>query len=393
MISRLSIRNYQSLQSVDLKLGRITILVGPSDTGKTAVLRALERACFNESAYDFLTAVSGTIADKASVSIDTDRAKIIWERTKTAVQYRLVVNGVEEKFTKMGRSKVPDEVQRELGVRELQIDSGTAAGAFQRIQFVGQFDPPFLVGDRGGVAAARVLGHLTGVHIFSNANKRAYATGVELNRKLEPALFRKASLEKEVSAYEGIEDKHRRITIAIRAIELLKQKQVRLNQLKRLAGQKKAVTAAKRAISDVDGQLNRLDSFKGEYRDLWNRLSRFDRLVSLASRKNDLRDFASRQPKIPQLPDLVVDRNQIDRLARLKELKSKRVELMGRRQTLEEEWKAMSGELSGLEKEVVEFSLRFPLCPFEGQFDSQQGSYRCNDLMRVVNLRTKPAAT
>ena len=41
MISRLAIRNFRSLKDIELKPGRLTVLIGPNGSGKSNVIDAL----------------------------------------------------------------------------------------------------------------------------------------------------------------------------------------------------------------------------------------------------------------------------------------------------------------------------------------------------------------
>src|SRR5256885_17256073 len=50
MIERLCVRGFQSLDSIDIELGRFTVLVGPTNSGKSAIRRAIEALVHNDPA-------------------------------------------------------------------------------------------------------------------------------------------------------------------------------------------------------------------------------------------------------------------------------------------------------------------------------------------------------
>ena len=52
MISRIVIHNFQCHKDLDLDLGRSTVLAGNSNSGKTAVLRALYWVLYNTPSGD-----------------------------------------------------------------------------------------------------------------------------------------------------------------------------------------------------------------------------------------------------------------------------------------------------------------------------------------------------
>ena len=72
MITKLAVRGFQSLQNISLELGNITVIVGHSDSGKSALLRALEKASFNESGSSFLTTLGNQTVDKCQVAVQCE---------------------------------------------------------------------------------------------------------------------------------------------------------------------------------------------------------------------------------------------------------------------------------------------------------------------------------
>jgi hypothetical protein len=386
MISQLAFRNCQSLQNVTLELGRITIIVGHSDAGKSALVRALERACFNDSAYEFLTIVDGVMADKAMVGIKTEGGMIVWERTKSSVKYTLATQTGRVEFTKMGRSTVPPEILAVLGVRELQIDTGTGPLAFQRIQFSKQFDTPFLVGDRGGVAAARVLGHLTGVHVFANANKRAYSASAAASDGLKQRLSRQQKLKNELQTLEGVEQRYAALTALRDRLKDLRVRESRLANLVRLNKLYQSQLLAEQRIQYRPEVLQHIDGLKPPFIQLWKRLSQLDKLYSYQTQWRSVA-VVPPAPAMINLPDLTAQRDKLERLRSLQAIKSKYTlidqRLSGSVQLID----LASKDRIRADEALNKFSKDFPLCPFVDQFDKQQGNYRCQDVMVSIRKR------
>lgn len=121
MIHSVSFKNFQS---VELDLGRVTVIVGHSDAGKSAVVRALQHAAFNVSGNSFLTSVNGQPSSVCGVTIVTDAGSLTWQRS-SSVKYLLTLSTGLLELTKLGRGIVPKEVQDFLGIREIQIDEKT----------------------------------------------------------------------------------------------------------------------------------------------------------------------------------------------------------------------------------------------------------------------------
>jgi DNA repair protein SbcC/Rad50 len=145
MINQVKIRNYQSIIDATLEMGQFTIVSGPTNSGKSAFVRALGLWADNASGTSYVTVG----APECSVEVDG----IAVFRSPKRSEY---VVGTT-RFPKSGTS-VPDEVREQMP--ELEI--------------VGQFDPPFLLTETPS-AAATMLGQLTGV-------EKLYAAGREANR-------------------------------------------------------------------------------------------------------------------------------------------------------------------------------------------------------------------
>ena len=105
MITKISVSNFQSLVKADLTLGKLTVIVGPSSSGKSAFLRALRVLVRNTSGSAYVT--HGSTA--SAVIAEFDGHKVALERGKGHSLYRTWKDGDEEIYPKSGTS-VPDEV-------------------------------------------------------------------------------------------------------------------------------------------------------------------------------------------------------------------------------------------------------------------------------------------
>ena len=78
MLERIELHNFQCHKDLEIKFGKITTLVGPSDSGKTTVLRALKWLFFNSEKTKQICRRGET---EVSVSVVVDGRKI----TRTTV--------------------------------------------------------------------------------------------------------------------------------------------------------------------------------------------------------------------------------------------------------------------------------------------------------------------
>lgn len=386
MIRKIAIRNYQSLVNVSLELGRITVIVGHTDSGKSSFIRAVERACFNDSGYDFLTVdENGKPASTTQVAIQTDNGTVIWERTRTTVKYRAVTADADRTFTKLGRSYVPDEVHKLLGVRSIQVDAGNGNTGTQRIQFSGQFDLPFLVADRGGVAASRVLGRLTGVNIFSHANKKLTSQKSQLNTRHDALKTQHDEKVAELIYYEGLEQKRDTLAAAQLRLAELNKKSSRLGLLKALAHSATQNNLKLAVVGhDVNAKLRVLDSLVPHLRTLWNKLNALTGIYKLSSSVERWSLSRMQVESTPSPPKFDL-RDSFDLHQSLMKLRSDYQNEQVKISAAESECRAAYDHDGHCLIELDKFNNQFPLCPFVEQFPRQEGVYRCRDLMSVLD--------
>ena len=130
MFTFVSIFNFQTHKSLHLDLEKVTTIVGPTESGKSAVVRALRWVCLNKpTGLGFLRVG----AKEVKVSLEVDDHTVVRLKGKKNV-YRL--DG--EEYRSFGND-VPEAIAKSLGVDDVN---------FQR-----QLDPPFWLTDSPGQVA------------------------------------------------------------------------------------------------------------------------------------------------------------------------------------------------------------------------------------------------
>jgi DNA repair ATPase RecN len=160
MLHRLEIHNFQSLKEVQLEFGLLTVIVGESNSGKSAVGRALKALASNIRGSSCITMG----CKMASVSVSSDNFRVTLEKSENSSSYRVSQSDQQDReYTKLAGT-TPPEVTQVLG-----LDSVTDG---QSINFAGQHDSPFLL-TAPGAAVARQLGDLTSVSTVFEAVREA----------------------------------------------------------------------------------------------------------------------------------------------------------------------------------------------------------------------------
>jgi hypothetical protein len=289
-------------------------------------------------------------------------------------------------FSKMGRSFVPDEIKEALGFRDLQIDKTIS----YQLQFAEQHDTPFLIIDKGGVFASRVLGRLTGVNVLSYANRHSKADKDARNANLLVAAQKIKSLEAEVATFANVDEVRNHLVSVKQQAELLKARLLRLKALKQLFERWQLLqgsyqTQLSKKRTDVP-----FDWVEQELRRLWSALGHQGIRAKVAARWVT----ANEQVRIADRPELLAKwatvegfdlKPAIDRAGQLRNLLGRVAVAL--RAKLANDAIVLQKDLAVTEvlTVLVNFEEQFPLCPWAGEFCNTKGVYRCGDLMKVVN--------
>jgi DNA repair protein SbcC/Rad50 len=134
MVESLVLSNFQAHTDLRIDLDPcVTVVVGPSDRGKSAILRALRWLCLNQPSGEAFVRDG---ARQASVEVVVDGEHVIRARGKGQNEYRLYQPDAPKFFKALGTGNVPPEVAALLNVGQ--------------INFQGQHDSPFWFGETAG---------------------------------------------------------------------------------------------------------------------------------------------------------------------------------------------------------------------------------------------------
>lgn len=161
MIARIEVVNFQSIGHAEILCGPWVSIVGESDVGKSAIVRALYALLTNQRGDHFIR--HGAKSCTVTVMLDSGLA-IEWGKSRGASgTYRVrTPNGNGGTYEKTNGT-VPDEV-RDLLRMSMPVAGEDFMPGVQR-----QFDPPFLLADTAR-RRAQVLGEFDGTNILLTAD-------------------------------------------------------------------------------------------------------------------------------------------------------------------------------------------------------------------------------
>ena len=240
-LQKILISNYQSIRKADIKLGNITIISGRSDSGKSALFRAIKGAVINQSGDEYIT-----VGEKET-TVQIDNVKWIQSRKENAYEID------NKRWEKCGRG-VPEEVRSELNIGEFEFGKDIKL----LLNFSGQLEGAFVV--QGNPADnAKVIGSISNVHVVYNGIREAEKDTKNIKRKMnsmqEQLEETKIQLESEVKSFERIDKYYRVLEEVFTKAHIIDNAIVRLLSLRKgcivLTKEKNALERKLEAYKDV----------------------------------------------------------------------------------------------------------------------------------------------
>jgi DNA repair ATPase RecN len=210
------VQDFQSIKDIDIELGSFTVLVGPSNSGKSAFLRGL-KACVRNS---FVPSNVRQGSSKSIIGLEfSDSSDVVIERGKSLSTYKL--GSGADVFTKSARG-VPDDVAKVL---RFPLVGGVDA------TFAFQFDKPFLLSESGSTAG-QVLGSLTNVSLLHAAVREANRRRQEASGVLKVRQSDVIRLSAQVDKYRDLPSQKKTLDAAKKALLDAQATSAELNALK-----------------------------------------------------------------------------------------------------------------------------------------------------------------
>lgn len=187
MITKITLHNFQCHKNLVLDLGRSTVLQGNSNSGKTAVLRALYWVLFNtpsgDSYVSYWAKGKTKFKDDEYTSVVVEVDGHIVERKRSNDFNGYIVDG---KVFEALRTSVPDEVTQIFNLADASVQK--------------QMDAPFLLSSTPG-EASQYLNALAGLECVDEILSIAKRKVADTAATLESANDTAEALAKEVRSY------------------------------------------------------------------------------------------------------------------------------------------------------------------------------------------------
>lgn len=239
-IKRIILDNFQSHKYSILELDeRLNVIVGPSDSGKSSIIRGIKWALYNEPSGDYFIRER---EKECSVTLEfNDSTQLKRYRSKSKNLYILINNkGEEFKFEGFG-SNVPIEIIDAIGIEKIYLNSDES----DSINLGEQLEGPFLLSKKTSTRAS-AIGRLVGVNIIDDSLREVLKDirGLNISQKdLEKDV---KALSDEIKKYEYLDDLKFRLEKAEKLKSVISNTYTRLNKL----------IAANNKFIDINKELN-----------------------------------------------------------------------------------------------------------------------------------------
>lgn len=215
-IEKVTIKGFQSHIDSTFQLSPgLTVITGPSDAGKTAIVRALRWLAFNEPQGEaFLHTIRNadgsvkTTVDQAYVEVTFDNGITISKtrrKGKTTYTHSLYPQPWE-------KAELPPEIKETLGLMKQEYGDFTTC-----LNFAFQLDAPFLLSETASVGA-KVLGKIAGTEIVDKSigevNKRTHKARQDVAQaektigQLDVELLEYLTLDEKQEAYNAVKKQY-----------------------------------------------------------------------------------------------------------------------------------------------------------------------------------------
>ena len=254
MIQRITLAGFQSHVNSVLELSPgLNIIVGPTDSGKTAILRGLRWLVLGEPSGDsFVNKAVG----KALVRVSTDKQEFITKLREGKKTTYILGGTIYEK------AEIPPEIAAVTGITATDFADFSTV-----LNFAYQLDAPFLLSEPAS-AGAKVLGKISGTEKVDGALKAATKEAFAIRTQVSQCEKEQARIALTLQDYTEVERMENEVCAVFHKLEQLEQVQQRRNLLNgiykrytEVRFQQAGAHAKKNRLQDVpqlEGTMNRL---------------------------------------------------------------------------------------------------------------------------------------
>lgn len=312
---KLVIENFQSHEYTEIDFSKgLNVFVGPSDSGKSAILRALRWVLFNQPrGTDYIR--TGASQCKVSLMFD-DGSEVIRVRNKSGSinRYLLKLPDKAEPLVFEGfGNQVPPEIAQTHQMLPVKLDTKELY-----VQFGNQLESPFLLFE-SNQNKAKTIGRISGAHYIDQALKQTNIDQKMVQSEIKRLEQEREKLEQQLQPYENLPELERLVMLAEQAYEraeakrqLITRLQSMLSQWQEIQMQKQYTLAKIEALKDVPKAEELMRQSEQKFIAYRQYMSLFQRWQDTKKQKKSNVDVIRRSEQLPKAVNILelIDRKK-----------------------------------------------------------------------------------
>lgn len=231
-IKNVELTNFQSHNHTEIEFDRgLNVILGNSDAGKTAILRAIKWALFNEPKGDYFIRQGER---DVSVKVTFSNGVVV-ERSRTPSKnsyYLMAAEGQEMRFEGFGLD-VPKEITDAIQMYKVSLDNSNNKVI---LNIAEQLDGPFLLNDQASMRAS-AIGRLIGVNYVDDALRTVVRDNKRINQEIESLRTNKDAIKEQLKEFDYIKDYKEKFQELSNIRDKIKELDQRLNLVSSLKEQ------------------------------------------------------------------------------------------------------------------------------------------------------------
>ena len=200
-IKNVELINFQSHNHTEIEFDRgLNVILGNSDAGKTAILRAIKWALFNEPKGDYFIRQGER---DVSVKVTFSNGVVV-ERSRTPSKnsyYLLDAEGQEMRFEGFGLD-IPKEITDAIQMYKVSLDNSNNKVI---LNIAEQLDGPFLLNDQASMRAS-AIGRLIGVNYVDDALRTVVRDNKRINQEIDNLRASKDEVKEQLKEFDYLKD-------------------------------------------------------------------------------------------------------------------------------------------------------------------------------------------
>ncbi|AGB41541.1 hypothetical protein Halha_1603 [Halobacteroides halobius DSM 5150] len=279
MIKAIELENFQSHEDTRLEFSSgFNVITGPSDQGKSAIVRALRWVLYNEPLGDDYIR-SGNKSCRVTVELENG-FKIVRRRTPSKNGYIIIdTQGEKQVFERIGRD-VPQKITKLHQMPKIELDTDYET----TINLDYQLDGAFLLNQTGSIRA-KALGRLLDIHLVDSASRETNKDIRQYQQEEKRLTTEIDECDKELKEFSDLPKLSQQITEEKKLLHEIKETKTKLEQVTLLYQDWKSIKQEQESLRELLAQLDDLKQIK---KLLVDSQQQMDQLTNLKEIKGEL---------------------------------------------------------------------------------------------------------